>query len=177
MKFQVEVDVDWLEEGGSIDGAIQEEIILKVVESVRKNISDKIMEHATASIMTKVDVMVEELWSDFMEKRVKITDKYGDTIEHHDSIKSMLKTKLDTFLDSKVTSDGKPVKSGECGYNTRPRIEWLLDSRITEHTKKFVDNVQKDFDLRLKTALSDKLQSSLAASMLKNVDIGKALGN
>lgn len=177
MKISVDLNLDWIEEGGSVDETVKEMIIDKVVQDTRKNISDKIMEQATESIMVKVDALVEELWSDFMDKRVKITDKYGDPIEHHDSIKSMLKTKLDTFLDSKVTANGTPVKPGECGYNTRPRIEWLLDSRIAEHTKGFVDKVQKDFDAKLKVALNAKLQESMASAMLKNIDMSKILSN
>jgi len=176
MIIETKIEVDWLEEDGSIDDAIRESIVAGVIRTVQKDISAKIEARVTEEITNRVDALTDSLWKDFMEKRVTITDKYGDPVESHDSIKDMLKAKLDHFLNQRVDRDGKPYPNNkECPYGSKPRVEWLMDWRINEHTTNFVKTVQNDFDIRLKSALNEKLKASLSASMLKNIDLNKAI--
>lgn len=175
MIIDIKVDIDWLREDGSIDDTIREAVVSGVINTVKKDVAAQIETRAAEEINQRVDVLIDSLWTDFMEKRVTITDKYGDPVESHDTIKDMLKARLDRFLNERVDSSGKVVKTTPCPYNAKPKLDWLIDSRIEAYTKDFVQKTQADFDVRLKGALNEKLKASLSASMLKNIDLGKLI--
>lgn len=175
MTVECKINIDWIEDG-SIDEIIQERIVDEAVASIRTAIASKVDVLAVDILNTRVNTMLDEIWENFMEKRVNITDKYGDPIESHESIKDMLKAKLDDFINQKVDSNGQaypPSKS--CPHGAKPRLDHLMAVAINEHTKTFVNQVQRDFDIRLKETLNATLKESISSSMLKAVNIGEIL--
>lgn len=170
MIVDCKVELDWIEDG-SIDDVVRQAIIDTAIEKIGASISEKVDSMAVEILNTRVNSMIDDIWENFMEKRVNITDKYGDPVESHESIKDMLKSRLDGFVNQRVDREGKPLPSGKCGYNDAPRLEWLMGEVLRKHTEPFMKSVQQDFELRMKAALNDGLKKSLSESMLKNVDV------
>ena len=175
MTVDCKINIDWIEDG-SIDEVIQDKIVAEAVASIKTAIAAKVDGLAVDILNTRVNTMLDEIWANFMEKRVNITDKYGDPIESHESIKDMLKAKLDDFINQRVDAEGKVYPpSSKCPYNSKPRIEYMMDKLVASHTKTFIDGVQRDFDMRLKETLDKGLKSAISSSMLKQVDVGSLL--
>ena len=176
MQIECKINVDWIEED-DVDKVIQNKIIAATVETIKKEIAAKVDLLSVSILETRVNGMIDEVWENFMEKRVNITDKYGDTIESHESIKDMLKARLDDFINQRVDSEGKTYASNSknCPYNAKPRLDYLLEKALKLHTEPFIKQVQNDFDLKLKATLDAKLKSAISASMLQNINIDKML--
>ena len=174
MIIECKVELDWIEDE-SVDEMIQAKIVKEAVSQVGASITKKVDEMAIEILNTRVNAMIDDIWANFMEKRVNLTDKYGDTVESHDTIKDMLKSRLDDFINQQVDENGKPLVGGRCGYNTMRQIDWLIKKMIVDHTGKFMQTVQRDFDMQLKETLNKALKDTITSSMLKNVDISSLI--
>lgn len=176
MTVKCEISLDWIEDG-SIDEIIQDRIITETVAAVKISIQKQIDSMAVDILNTRVNAMLDQIWIDFIEKRVNLTDKYGDVVETHDSIKDMLKARLDNFINQRVDKDGKPFTGNSCGYNSKPKIEWLLEDISKKHTDNFIKQIQQDFELKLKQQFNAALKDKISESMLKTVNVAQLLAN
>ena len=77
MKINIEVDVEWIGEEGNIDEIIKKEISDTVVNTITKKIEKEMEEKATAAVSGKVDDMCNSLISEFLKRKVTVTDKWG----------------------------------------------------------------------------------------------------
>lgn len=174
LTVECKVQIDWIEDG-SVDEIIQEMIVEEAVSKVSKSIQGQVDKMAVEILDQRVNAMIDDIWANFIEKRVNLTDKYGDVVESHNSIKDMLKARLDGFINQQVDSSGNPVPVGKCGYNTKRRIDYMIDVVAKNHTDIFMKGVQQDFDMKLKAMLDAKMKSAVSSSLLKNIDVGKLL--
>ena len=158
--MKIECEIDWFgeEEDISIDEAIRSAIIEKTVKiMVSKLINkgyDNVEKQTSDALATHVDDLLFKLTDRFMNKEVKVTDKWGDIQEEHESVNELLKTKFDGFLTAAVDHQGKVVTS--CSYGKKQtRMEYLIDQRLD--------------------ALSSTMINSIAAIMDKKIEAKKAV--
>ena len=89
MKFNVEVEIDWLEDGGGIDDAVKQEIINGIVNKLSMGFTKDITKDSLARVNAKIDELVIDLFEKFITKGVTVTDQWGEPEKINVNIESL----------------------------------------------------------------------------------------
>ena len=180
MKINIALEVDWLEEGGTIDEQMQSSIINGVknsigrqcLERVEKKASeaiDKAISDAVAAATESVGNKVSEFVESWMKTEVVLTDKYGD-VTSKGSIRDLVKKQFDGLMNDFVNSEGKSV--GKNGYGARMSVvNFLTGQAVTEVVAAELVGYKKDIDNKIKTEINNGIKnnvSDLFAQMVVN---------
>lgn len=170
MKFNVEIELDWVEPDGSIDEEVRKEIIngisrkinTKSQEEIVKQVEKKISDEVESIISNQVNKVVK----DFLNKGVKITDSYGD-VKKEIVIKDLLKEKFDKFMVQKVDSKGQESTYHVVGT----RFEWIVDDRIKRYCDKKTEKMVADVEDRIKEIFTDELEVKIKDKIVKQIGL------
>lgn len=190
MKFNITAEIDWLsdndperEEGEeiSIDAEIKRQIVNAIVRKLSGDFQKKIEEETKVLLQEQINGIknqigdhINNMLSEFGNRPVVITDKYGDVQERHESVNEMIKTQYDLFLDGKVDDNGKPITG--CSYGkTHSRIEWMITKRIDEKAKDFMRTVIEQVDAQLKKSLDAEVKARVSAKIMEKLDMSKLI--
>jgi hypothetical protein len=166
-RFTVEVELDFLNEDGSIDEALRDEISAKVVSSISAAAQKSVQQKVDALLDEKMkgmsmvigDQLNAKMEAFFNEPR-NITDKWGDVTKKNVCINDMLKQACEAFMTQNVDRDGHPTD----GYSTRETM-----SRASWFAKKIGEPMYSDAITRTVKDITDKVASqvqSLATAQL-----------
>ena len=181
-KFNITVELDWMEidpeSGGySIDDEVKEHLASTIFSKIKtsaesdinKAIQDKV-EQASNSLSESIDDQLNTMMSDFLEKRIVITDNYGDKVEEHENVREMMKEKFDDFMTQKVDENGN--RTNQCSYGKKyTRVEHFITSIIKEKANSWTQGVIKDVDKRIEEAMSQAAKEQLAEKIQEKLDI------
>ena len=174
--FKIEVDIDWVEEGGSIDQAIKDEIASTIIKTVS--------EKAVREIETKVDNMVEktvleeinsklaELLQDFMNRPRTITDRYGDIKKTGVSVMDLLKEQCDNFIEGFVDYSGNPVSNPSYGKKKR-RIDYIVEKSIDYEMKRSIERAAGEIKTGLQSYIDKTLKEQIGENIAKAIGLEK----
>ncbi len=166
-KFNITVDIDYIDEEGNLDEELYNRIVNSVVEKVSSKVSEKVITDAEEQITKQIDTIRDQisqklnsLMEEFFEQPRNMYDKYGDLIKSNTSVKDLLKQECDTFLNCKVNTNGNPD-----AYSKRTRAEYLvnkvcgyeLESAIKKATEKLTKEVNTKVQEMVKFQLGDKI--------------------
>lgn len=129
--MKIECEVKWAEEAG-IDETVKHAVIMELARRIEDRLYAKLEEETSNKLAEMIDALLMKLTERFMNKEIKVTDKWGDVQEKYENVEELLKSKFDTFLEAKVSRKGEASKS--CGYgnsyDTITRIEYFIDKQI-----------------------------------------------
>ena len=163
MIINAQIEIDWIEEG-SIDAEVQRQIISGIIAELKKEVVGNLKETAMKQASEKVDEWIMVELCKFADRKITITDKWGDATEHHESLTEMFKAKFDEFFNASVDKDGKELKS--CSYGKRTtRVQHLLDTMAANYMEK----ITKDMDYRIKRAMDEATKNSIQARITEHV--------
>ena len=101
MKFNVEIELDYIEEDGSVDDEVKFQLINGIFErlqvGIKEDIKKKVEEKTLAMIDNEISDKVQEVFNDFTNKEISVTDQFGDVVKSYKSIIDMIKEKFDGF--------------------------------------------------------------------------------
>lgn len=164
MKLNVEIEIDWLDEEYNLDDTIKQDIIASLTRTIKSGMKDNIKRKVNSRVSVKVDEWIMEQLHLFCDRRIEITDKWGDTKEHHESVTEMFKSKFDNFFNASVNKDGKSLKS--CSYGDRTtRIDHMLEKKAKEH----LVLITKDMDYRIKKSIDKATKEKIEEKIKKHV--------
>jgi hypothetical protein len=151
MKFNIEVELDYIDEEGCLDDAIKNSILASVtkivMEKVSKQVDAKLDKIIIQAAEKKARQIVNRIANNFTTRKFDRKDEYGDVIEVDLTVKDILKREFDHFWNTTVDKDGR-----EAGYGEKmTRIEWTIEKHIKEHSKKFAETITKDTENKIKT--------------------------
>lgn len=173
MKFNIEINIDWIDEDSSLDDNIKNQIIDTVTAEVRENTMTDVSQKVVAILEGKVEELVTETYSNIINKPIKITDKYGDVKKEYDGVKEMIKEKFDKWLLEKVNSDGRPATST---YNTNySRIDWFIQKHLKPLSEKFTKEMVQTVTSKLKSTLTEDMKNLLGERVLEVVNVKQLL--
>ena len=169
-KFNITVDIDYIDEDGNLDDALCDQIVNSVVSRVSDTVTKKIEDKATeifenqisnveASVSDRLNAMMDEFFSTPKD----ITDQWGDVIKKGVTVKQTLKEACDNFLTQPVDQNGSPTKGYGTRYNTRvdyivaKSIDYSMDSAIKRAVSEVTDNLKKKISDEIKTQMGEKL--------------------
>lgn len=169
MKINVEIDLDFINE----DGTLEEEIRENIFKSVKDKIIESISEEAEYVIKGKIQEVAkqkcDELIDLFLDKPFTHTSEYGRVIEENITVRRLLEKGFNEYWHKKVDSRGSDYG------NTKPRVEWLIDARIKEYAKTFSESITKDTENKIKTIMRESLSKSIGDKLTKELGFEKLL--
>ena len=172
-KIKIEVDLDWINEGGGIDEKVKNEIINNIVERFEKSINHDITEKAeeliSKKIQEKIDEKVNNITSELLNREFNLCDKWGDITRKNVRVIDLLKEKLDNFLIEKVDKDGKTN-----GYNSNiQRIDYIIQKNIDSTMKIKVEEAAKEVKKGLEKYIDTTLKSQIGENVAQLIGINK----
>jgi len=159
-QFTVTVELDFLEEDGSIDESLRDEIAAKVVSSIsaaaQKSVQQKVdalLDEKMKSMSVEIGQQLNAKMEAFFNEPRNVTDKWGDVVKQQVSINDMLKSACETFMTQRVNDRGEPYDGYGDKYTSRsdwlavkigkPMYEDAIKRTVKEITDKVADQVQR----------------------------------
>lgn len=176
MKFNIEVELDYIDEEGCLDDAIKESILNSVTTIVMKKVSEqvnaKLDEIVIKTATDKANKIVDKITKNFMTAEFVKLDNYGDKIEAGITVKDLLKRQFDDYWKAKVNKNGNTDNyNGE----KKCRIEWLIDKLIVKHSTEFAKTLTNDTENKIKATMKKNLQDSIGAKLVAELGFDKLL--
>jgi len=176
MEFNIKVKIDWLEEGsGDLDAIIKQEMVHQILSKVKADVGLQVKSMVQTRASNLIDGWIMDQLNAFADRQIRLTDKWGDTIEHHESLTEMFKAKFDSFFDAAVDKDGKSTK-GACGYGGKlSRIDYLLDKMAKDYLKNVTDDMERKINATLdreqQEVIKQKIIEHTAAQVAKITEL------
>jgi|SRR6185503_7174847 len=177
MKLNVEIDLDWIDESMSIDETIKQNIIESIVnriqEKVEEKVEGKINDIIDSTIVSKINTLTENLFNDFMNKEIQITDSYGSTIKQYPNVTAVIKERFDNFMNQTVDDKGNTY---EGSYGTKyKRLTFIIDKQLKEFADAFTKDAVKKVSDEIKTHVQTGLTTKLGAELMKVLKVNEML--
>lgn len=180
-KFNVTVEIDYIDEDGNLDGAICDQIVEAVVSkvsaSVSKEIEDKAKEELNSSLVNMGNAVSEKLnamMDEFFSTPKDITDRWGDIKRKNVTIKDLLKEACDNFMNQPLDKNGKP-SSGYCPeYATR--VDYIVAKSIDVQMECAIKRAVSDVTDNIKKRVSDEIKKQMGEKLAGIVELDKLIG-
>lgn len=186
-KFNIEVELDWLNEESNIDEEIKEQVIAGLQNRITRNIENRIEEEVNGRISEEVEKIVASFLQNVTAKKIEEIE-----IPHKDSsysskvemvpISVFIGKRFESALTEKTLNEngGKHDRYGD--RNGKYSIlEYLTKGYIAEELNgKVIDMIKqakKQAEESLITNLEQNLQQQLHADMVKSLNIPQLLQN
>lgn len=166
-KFNVTVNIDYLDEDGNLDDSLCEQIVNAVVSNVSDKVTEKVGKRAEEvfneqlsalekTVSEKLNTMMEE----FFNTPKDLTDQWGDIIEKGVTVKGKLKTACDRFMNQSLDKDGNPTNNS---YNIKykTRVDYLVAKSIDRDMEWAIQKAVKDVTENLKAKISDEIKKQM----------------
>lgn len=177
MKFNIEIELDWIDEESTIDSAVQDGIISSVLRKIKTEEIETKIQSAIDGIIEKeikegLDKKVSKTYEDFISKEISITNSYGDIVKNC-TIHELIKERFDNYLGEKVDDRGRSDS-----YNkNQSRINWMIENQIKKHSKDFTDETISTLEEKLKKYFSKELKERVGNVILENTGLKKLIAD
>lgn len=183
-KFNITVDLDWVDEDETIDEVIQEEIASQVISKISTNLDSKYEEKINSSLDEKllqidetINQKLNELMTDFFDTPRTITDEYGDVKEKDVTIKGKLKKACDNFLDEKVDENGNSTNGNYYGRKTMTRANFIVKKAITSDMEWQITNAVNEVIAKLKKEIGTIVNNKMSEKLRNITGIDDLINN
>lgn len=175
-KFEVTVELDWIEDEDTIDEKIKEEIILGIVDKVSKNITNslesranEILEKKMKSLENDISDRLNKVIEEFLETPKDITDMWGDIIHRDVTVKSILKESCANYLEQKVDSNGNPTKNNY--GNNITRVEYVVRRAVEGDLSYAIKRVTDEITKKIKEKVTDEVKTQIGKKLSDAIGI------
>ena len=169
MKFNITVDLDWLNEDESLDEAFQSRIIDAVIAKVSKETIANVTQQAERVISQQITELVAATYTQFLGKGVTITNRWGEVEKENVSVEGLIKERFDKFLTETVDEDGRTYSG--YGNSNRTRLQWMLNDRIQKQTKQISEQIVREVDKKVKDYLNQNVKEAIGGKLVKELGI------
>ena len=184
-KFNIEIELDWLDEESNLDDAIQKQVISSLQDRLVRNLEQKLGN----SIAEKVNEKATEIADEFIEKllseqlgAIQIPTKsssWGSEVTYT-PLTEFIGKQFEAAMNEKVLNErgGKAEYRDDKKYSiteylTRDFIAKELNSKVSDMIRDAKDKAEKS----LISNLEQNLQSQLHADMVRRLNIPQLLQN
>lgn len=192
-KFNIEVELDWLDEGSySIDEEIKAEVIAGVKNQLLKRTTDETLKKLDAEIAKKLEEatkIIEQRVEDFIAvvtekqiEKIKIPVKessWSDKVNYI-PISEFVGKQYESYLTKKIyDSDYNTARyNSDAQYSiSEKHIRSYLDKTLSKQVSEMVRKAQKDAEDTIIKTLEQNLKDQLAVDTIKRMNIPKLLEN
>ena len=178
-KLSIDLDLDYLEEGQTIDEFVRDEIVNAAIRRVETTIFKQAEANLAEKVGAIIDKRVEEITNKIIDDFVT-TQKFPcpknswDQNPEFKTIPEILTEKLEKALTQTVDENGRPSSS----YSSRgTRIDWLTGKLAEKYADEKIQAYTKDIKGHIEKYIVDKVKGQimeqLSQAVLKNIDFGK----
>lgn len=192
-KFNIEVELDWLDdESYSIDDEIREQVIRGVKNELLKKVTDEILKILDAEIAKKLEdatKIIEQRVDEFIET---VTQKQIDKIRIPEKtsrwsnevnfipITEFIGKRFEELTTKKIyNEDFEKVRYGsDAKYSMAEKyIKEYLDKTLSAQVSEMIKKAQKEAEDTVIKTLEQNLKDQLAVDTIKRMNIPKLLEN
>lgn len=190
-KFNIEVELDWMdEEAYSIDDelrmrivkGVENALLAKATDEAVKAVDDKIAEkiqEAEETIQTAVDKFVTNICEEKMEKII-IPEKKNDWSSEvtYKSISEYIGERFQLFLtDKQYDKDGRIMRySGDGKYSAADLLtSQYLEKELGKKVETLIANAKREVEESLIKSLEQKLKENLAKDTIERMNIPEVI--
>jgi hypothetical protein len=139
---------------GDLDSVVYS-IVHQVSKTLTEQMSSEMKKEVTALVKGKLTMEANTLVEGVINSKVRPCDRFGDPTGEPISLKEMFEKQVNNYLSENVGSDGKPAKYGDKG---RPRVEWYIQSVITDELNSFLTGLKKQMKEEISETYNKQLQ-------------------
>lgn len=167
MKLNIQIELDWLDEEGSIDDVVQNQIIAGVKQAISKDclaaVEDKTQKAIDDGMGAAISLMQDKV-SDFFEEWLNteavITDRYGDVTEKG-TLKEIIKREFNNCMNEKVDSEGRATSGYSAKYTrlefvTGEKVKAVVDGYLSSYGRDIDKTIKESIEKGIKARVSDK---------------------
>ena len=190
-KFNIEVELDWMdEEAYSIDDelrmrivkGVENALLAKATDEAVKAVDDKIAEkiqEAEETIQTAVDKFVTNICEEKMEKII-IPEKKNDWSSEvtYKSISEYIGERFQLFVTNKqYDKDGRIMRySGDGKYSAADLLtSQYLEKELGKKVETLIANAKREVEESLIKSLEQKLKENLAKDTIERMNIPEVI--
>ncbi len=156
--------------GYSLVENIENQIISTVSEKVFKIVEKNIDSQIGDLVKSKINEKTESVFNDFIDKEIKITDRYGDCKETG-TVKEVIKKRFDNFLTDQVNDQGNTASYGK----TSTRIDFLIEQQLNKHTAKFMSTAVNTVADKLEETLTEEFRDMIGDKIATKIGLNKLM--
>lgn len=170
MKFNVEIDLDFVEEGETLSDTIKNEIVSNIERRVTANIHQQIKESVSKRIEEQLEKMAIEAVSTAVNSKVSElmalprtqTDNYGRVVKENFTIEQLLINAVESaVLEKTLDENGRQSNYGarfsRFEYFATKDIPALVDKKVKEMSESVKKDIEDQVSNKIKGAVADKL--------------------
>lgn len=179
-KFNVTVNIDYLDEDGNLDDSICEQIVNAIVGNVSDKVTEKVEKKAEEAFNSQISDLEETtckklnaIMEDFFNTPKDITDQWGDVIEKGVTVKEKLKKACDQFMNQPLDKNGNPTNSSYATYKTR--VDYLVAKAIDHDMERAIQKAVKEVTDNLKNKISDEIKRQMGEKLADVVGLNNML--
>jgi hypothetical protein len=182
-KVSIEVDLEFLEEGQSVDDFVRDEIVhaaTKRIDEIITRTTEEKCKESLAKAQETIDQKVIEITTKTIDDFVS-TQKFPcpknsyDKTPEYKSITEILCNKLEASLMKTVDKNGALTDSSydRCGT----RLDWLTgklaEKHADERVKECTKNIKQHIEKFILEKVKGEIMNQLSTSILNNIDFSK----
>ncbi len=176
-KFNIEVELDWLNEDYTLDEELQGIIANKIVSKIKDTVMNEIQDTAIEIAKSRVGLWVNQLLAQ-MIKDHKIPYKesnYSSEIKMI-TVEEMIGKQFEMALNQPVNKNGEPV-DWDSYRKDGTRLEWLTGKLARkyadEQVQEFAKNIKRDIEDYTSEKVKEEMMKQLTAQLVTNIDFNK----
>jgi len=184
-KFNIEVELDWLDDDMTLDEEIQQKVISGIQGRLTNKLEEKMEQQLSSVITEKVNSIANEFISKIMTDNIaniKIpykTSSWGSNVEYMSLSEYMGKQFENAIAEKTLTKHGeKPSYRDDAKYSI---VEYLTKDYIAKELNEKVADMIREAKTKaensLISSLESNLQQQLHVDMLKRLNIPQLLQN
>ncbi len=179
-KFNITVELDWLDDEFNLESQIKEQIITGVASEVQEKIMSQVENECKKTIndllidsKQKISDKLNAIMTDFFNTPHDITDKYGDVVEKNVTVTDTLKRECDNFLNEPLDERGKPCSSYNVKYKTR--VDYIVSQSISHDMEWAIKSAVTSVTNDLKERISGEIKSQMGNKLAEVLDLDKLI--
>ena len=176
-KFNIEVELDWVDEDYTLDEELQDVITNKIVSKIKDTVMNEIQDTAIEIAKSRVGLWVNQLLAQ-MIKDHKIPYKesnYSSEVKMI-TIEEMIGKQFETALNQPVNKNGEPV-DWDSYRKVGTRLDWLTGKLARkyadEQVQEFVKNIKSDIEYYTSEKVKEEMFKELTSSLVSNINFNE----
>ena len=180
-KFNITVELDWMDEEYNLDEEIREAIVNNVVNKVQGKLVQQVdtecnnrINNQMANIEKAVSDKLNSIMDSFFDEPRDITDRYGDVVKKGVTVRDTLKRACDEFMNQPLDEYGKPTTSS---YNTKykTRVDYIVAKSIDHNMEFAIKNAVSTVTDSLKKKITDEVKKQMGDKLANILELDKML--
>lgn len=161
MKFNLEIELDYIDEDGNLDEEIKCAIINDIAKSIIRNYGGDIKDlaiEASQQLKVKSEEKIKELFDNFMEKPVEVSEGWSRSSKYKSATEFLEKTFENAFSLQLCPSD-----KGESKF-----YRYCKD-KIEFEAKKYLNSTKEELDKIAKVIAQETIEQNPTIAALKTL--------